>query len=115
MGYYTGSGVVTNGTSAPNLHSAGRDVAEYRSYQRIKGTTTTLNGVSLAYCKSQEGDIDLTNYNWQGGLISFACKGTRKNVSYSQIGGSNLYSLNITDETIQFRAINASGDSGWVS
>lgn len=115
MGYYTGNGVVTSGTSAPSLRAAGWSFGAFTSYQRVKSTTTTLNGVSLAYCQAQEGNIDLTNYTWSGGLIDFAVKGTRKNVSFSQIGGSNLYSLNITNETIQFRGINSSGDTGWLS
>lgn len=115
MGYYTGSGVVTSGTSAPSLRAAGFQFGEFVSYQRVESRVTTKNGVSLSECQSERGDLNLTNYTWPGGLIEFACKGTRKSVSFSQIGGSNLYSLNIVNDTIQFRGIHNSGDTGWLS
>ena len=116
MGYYTGNGVVTGGGSTVSLRSTGPAVGgAYYSYQRTHSTMTTKNGVSLATAQAEKGEINLNFWEWPGHAIEPACRGTTKSVSYQQINGSNLYSLVITDNVVQFRGKQGNFDSGWVS
>lgn len=116
MGYYTGSGTTTGGSSTVALRSTGPAVGgAYYTYQRTTSTVTQKNGVSLAAAQGESGDINLTYWQWPGGAVEAACRGTTKTVSYSQINGSNLYALAITNSTIQVRGKQGSYDSGWQS
>lgn len=116
MGYYTGSGSTSGGGSSVSLRSSGPAIGgAYYTYQRTVSETTTRNGVSLATAQAEQGDMNLNYWQWPGGAIEPACRGTRKIVSYSQINGSNLYSLQVTNETIQVRGKQGTYDSGWVS
>lgn len=116
MGYYTGNGVVTSGGSTVSLRSTGPAVGgAYYVYQRTNTKTTSKNGVSLDTAKAESGDINMTYWQWPGGMVEPGCRGTMKSVSYSQINGSNLYALSIVDQTIQVRGKQGSYDSGWVS
>lgn len=116
MGYYTGSGSTSGGGSSVSLRSSGPAVGgAYYTYQRTTSETNTRNGVSLATAQAEKSDMNLNYWQWPGGAIEPACRGTRKSVSYSQINGSNLYSLQVTNETIQVRGKQGSYDSGWVS
>ena len=121
MGYYTGSGVVTGGGSVVNLRSTGPSIAgAYYTYNRTKTTVTTRNGVSLATAQDAQGTMDMSYYQYPStspvyGTVEPGCKGTRTAVSYSQISGSNLYSLTVTSDIIHFRGKVGTWDSGWVS
>lgn len=116
MGYYTGNGVVTGGGSAVSLRSYGPAVGgAYYTYQRTKITVTTRNGVSLATAQAEQGAMNLNYWQWPGGAVEPACRGTSSSVSYSQINGSNLYSLQVTSNEIQVRGKQGNYDSGWVS
>ena len=116
MGYYSGPGAVSNGGSVVSLRSNGPDVAgPYTTYQRTTSTVTAKHGVSLAAAQASEGNINLTYWQWPGGVIEPACKGTKTNAAYTQIANSNLYDLSVTNETIQVRGVQGSYDSGWVS
>ena len=116
MGYYTGSGSTSGGGSSVSLRASGPDVGgAYYIYQRTISEMNTRNGVSLAIAQAEQGDMNLNYWQWPGGRIEPSCRGTRKSVSYSQINGSNLYSLQVTNETIQVRGKQGSYDSGWVS
>lgn len=116
MGYYTGSGVVSNGGSNVTLRSTGPAVGgAIYTFQRITSTVTIKNGVSLAVAQAASGDMNLGYWTWPNGAIEPACKGSRSFASYSQINGSNLYMLQTTEETIQIRAKQGSYDSGWQS
>lgn len=114
MGYYTGNGETTGGGSSVSLYEHFIWYGAHNVYQRTKSTTTRKSGVSLETAKNESGDINMQTYqfNWGGNWHwSPNCKGTKKNVSYSQIGGSNLYELSITNETIQAKL----DDGGWIS
>lgn len=116
MGYYTGSGETTGGGSAVTLRSTGPAVGgAYYTYQRTTTVVTQKNGVSLATATSEQGDMNLNYWQWPGGAYEAACRGTKKSASYSQINGSNLYALTITNETIQVRGKQGTYDSGWQS
>ena len=116
MGYYTGSGVTSGGGSTISLRENGPAVGgAFYLYQRTTTSVTTRNGVSLATAQAESGDMNLNFWQWPGGAVSPACRGTRRSVAYSQINGSNLYALVITDETIQCRGKQGDYDSGWVS
>ena len=116
MGYYTGNGITTNGGSTPSLLSTGPGpFGAWYVFNRTQSTVNTKNGVSLAACQNEKGDMNLNYMQWPGGAVTPACRGTRRIVSYSQIGGSNLYSLQVTEEVVQVRAKEHTYDSGWVS
>lgn len=121
MGYYTGSGVVTGGGSTVSLRSFGPSVGgAYYTYNRTNSTVVTKNGVSLATAQAARGSIDMSYYQYPSGspvpgLIEPSCKGTNSSVGYSQISGSNLYSLTVTSNEVQFRGKVGTWDSGWVS
>ena len=114
MGYYTGNGVVTGGGSVVSLRSSGPAVGgAYYTYQRINSTVTTKNGVSLATAQAAAGDMSLNYWQWPGGAVEPASRGTRSSVQYSQINGSNLYQLQTTSESIAVRGKQGTYDSGW--
>ena len=116
MGYYTGNGVTSGGSSVPNLVRTGPDIGgAYYIYQRSNSTVTRKSGVSLEVAKAASGELNMNYWTWPGGRVEPGCRGTRSQVSYSQIGDSNLYELSITNETIQVRGKQGSYDSGWVS
>ena len=116
MGYYTGNGTTTNGGSTVSLRSSGPSTAGvYYTYQRTNTTVNVKNGVSLATAQAAAGDMNLNYWQWPGGNVEPACRGTRSSTAYAQIDGSNLYALTTTSETIQVRGKVAKYDSGWVS
>lgn len=116
MGYYTGKGVVTGGGESVQLRDSGPAVGgAYYLYIRTVSLANVKNGVSLETAKGAHADMNMTYWQWPGGAVSPNCRGTRKLVQYSQINGSNLYSLTVTDETVQCRGKQAKYDSGWIS
>ena len=116
MGYYSGNGETSSGGSAVSLRSSGPAVGgAYYTYQRTTTVVTQKNGVSLATAQGESGDMNLNYWQWPGGAVEAASRGTKKSVAYSQINGSNLYALTITNETIQVRGKQGSYDSGWQS
>jgi len=116
MGYYQGSGVTASGGSNVSLRSTGPAVGgAFYVYQRTNTTTTTKLGVELATAQGENGDINMNYWQWPGGMVEPGCRGTMKSTSYSQINGSNLYALTITNQTIQVRGKQGTYDSGWVS
>ena len=116
MGYYSGNGETSGGGSSVSLFCNGPAVGgAYYGYQRVKTEVNVKNGVSDVTAKAAQGDMNLTHYQWPGGGVTPACKGSKTSVSFSQINGSNLYALTTTEETIQFRAKQGNFDSGWMS
>lgn len=116
MGYYRGSGVTSGGSSVPALTRTGPEFGgAYYVYQRTNATVTRMSGVSLDTAKSMQGDSALNFWQWPGGAVEPGCRGWRREVSYSQIGDSNLYELTVTEEQIQVRGRQGAYDSGWVS
>lgn len=116
MGYYSGNGVTSGGGSTTSLRSTGPAVGgAFYVYQRVKSEVNTKNGVSLETAKAAQGDINMNYWQWPGGMVEPGCRGTRSSATYSQISDSNLYTLQVTTETIQVRGKQGSYDSGWVS
>ena len=117
MGYYTGSGEVTGGGSTVSLMSYGPSVnGGYHIYQRTNSSTTRKGGLRYEEVKDVRSVMSMTFWRRDAySLVVPACRGTRKDVSYSQIEGSNLYELVETNEQIQVRVVEGDYDSGWVS
>jgi len=120
MGFYTGSGITVGGsdTITPFATYVFRD-GEHQVKQWIKSSTTSKRGVSLESALNEHAennmspvsDTDETS-STTGGItysktVTFQdAKGTRKSVSYSRIGESNLFELTITNETVQVKIDN---------
>lgn len=116
MGYYTGNGVTSGGGSTVSLRNTGPAVGgAFYVYQRVKATVNRKSGVSLETAQAANGDMNMNYWQWPGGMVEPACRGTRSSVSFAQINGSNLYELVTTNETVQVRGKQGSYDSGWVS
>ena len=102
MGYYNGNGVTSGGGNT--IQSLGVLVFNgvHNVYQRVVSTVTKKSGVSLDAAKAEQSSVNLTHhvFGWADLYPWTQAKGTRKNATYSQIGDSNLYELNITDETL---------------
>lgn len=120
MGYYTGNGATTGGSSTVGLKETIYWYGEHCIFQRKTTTVTQKNGVSLATAQGTQGSITLSNQQFTNSagnvwVISRGCKGTTVNVSYSQINGSNLYAMNIT--TTKNEVMDQAGWSptGWQS
>lgn len=113
MGYYQGDGVETGGgESCSPINSYLLNGAQHTVHRRTITTNVVKNGVSLSDAKSEHGDETLSSWwpdtTWIPAFTPQA-KGSRKSVSYSQIDGSNLYSLNIANEVYQAKLDNG----GW--
>lgn len=114
MGYYTGAGVVSGGGTRVSLRSTGPAVGgAYYAYQRVISETTVRNGVSLSTAKAAGGDINLDYWQWDGGMVEPAARGTEDSSSYTQIGDTNLYVLTTVHDVIQVRGKQGTYDSGW--
>lgn len=113
MGYYSGNGVITGG--GHNIRQFGSLVygGAHIVMQKTVSAVTTKNGVSLATAQAETSSLALATktFSWANIYPWVGCCGTQKDVSYSQINGSNLYQLVITNKTMT-----ASGDGGstWV-
>ena len=102
MGYYTGNGVTSGGGNS--IQSLGVLVFNgvHNVWQRIVSVNTKKAGVSLETAKAEQSTVNLTHhiFSWANLYPWTQAKGTRKNATYNQIGDSNLYELNITNETL---------------
>ena len=110
MGYYKGNGVVVGGgESVSPINSYYLNGSQHTVHRIDISVITMKNGVSLSTAQSEHGDESLSSW-WADStwIPSFtpAARGTRKTVSYSQIGGSNLYALSITNETFKAKLDN---------
>lgn len=113
MGYYNGNGVTTSG--GDNIRVFGSLVygGAHIVQQKTVSTVTRKSGVSLQTAQAEKSSLSLktATFSWANIYPWVGCCGTQKDVSYSQINGSNLYDLVITNKTMT-----ASGDGGssWV-
>ena len=102
MGYYNGNGVTSGGGNT--IQSLGVLVFNgvHNVWQRIVSVNTKKSGVSEAMAKAEQPFVNLVHhiFPWANLYPWTQAKGTRKNATYSQIGDSNLYELNITNETL---------------
>lgn len=118
MGYYTGNGVVTGGGSSVGLYEHFFWFGAHNVYQRTNSSTNKKAGVSLSTAQAAQGSCDMQSHQFSWSIangtanhLSPNCKGSKSNVSYSQIDGSNLYELVTETETVQAKLDNGS----WVS
>lgn len=115
MGYYNGSGVVASGGSNVSVYEYFVFFGPHNVYQQIDAEVTRKSGVSLSTARGTKSSISMSDNTFTFGSgawhISPNCKGTRRNVSFSQLNGSNLYELQISNETIKARLDNGA----WVS
>lgn len=103
MGYYTGSGVITGGGESTSTLKSLYWYGVHCIRQKIVTSTVRKAGVSLATAQGTHDVCNLTPVSGGTGdlaWIIYDAEGTRKTVSYSQIGDSNLYELNETNETL---------------
>lgn len=104
MGYYQGDGVVVGGGSSARTLKAGYEYGAHAIRQRSVTSTLRKAGVSLS--AAQAAAVASDNLSAIGGgygsgaWVIFDAEGTRTTADYSQIGGSNLYELNIVTETL---------------
>jgi len=102
MGYYNGNGVTTGGGNS--IQSLGTLVFNgvHNVWQRIVSETVKKAGVTKSTAQAETSSVNLTHhvFSWANLYPWVNAKGTRKNAGYSQIGDSNLYELNITNETL---------------
>lgn len=105
MGYYNGNGVTTGGgeTYATLRTFAILGGGSFKVSQKNVFVNRRKSGVSLEQAQAEHESHNLhAVYGGTGAFawIVFDAQGTRKSPTYSQIGGSNLYELNITEETL---------------
>ena len=105
MGYYTGNGHTTGGGSAVSVLMSGPYYGgQFCILQRIDSVVTVKNGVDENTAKNEKATVNLTSWRFDNTATPIpACKGSRHHATFSQIAGSNLYSLSITDETLYVR------------
>ena len=115
MGYYQGSGEVIGGGTRIDVLEAFPWYGTHHIHQKVKTVNTVFHGVSRATAQDPSNDgwcnmhTFTANIAW-GQFYAVDAYGTKRSSSYSQIDGSNLYELTVTDETYQ-----ANLDSGaWV-
>lgn len=117
MGYYTGSGVTSNGGESTRTLRTWAILGAGNPMSVRQKTVTSVNrksGVSLETAKANHTTESLTTVYGGSGLLAwiiFDAEGTRTIVGYSQIGDSNLYELTTTTETYSAWRSNDSGRS----
>lgn len=106
MGYYTGAGVVTGGGESirpiKNLWWYG----SHTLLQKTETLVTTKPGVSLHTAQAEHATSDLapaSDGSGDSSWVLYDVRGTRTTPHYSQIGGSNLYELTVTTETLSVK------------
>ena len=114
MGYYTGTGVTSGGGSTVAAFESRIWDGYHTAFQKKTTVVNRKPGVSLATAQAAEGSVNMSHHTFGSGFLTrtyFNCKGTQVNVSYSQIGESNLYELTTTTDTIQVKEDNGAWQS----
>ena len=109
MGYYNGNGVVSGGGSAVTPFESRIWYGYHTAYQKRTTKVNRKLGVALATAEAADSSSSLNHHTFTQGMVTrtyFNCKGTEVNVSYSQIGDSNLYELTTTTTVIKVREDN---------
>ena len=109
MGYYTGSGVTSSGGESVSIAETFVFYGAHNVYQNTVSTVTRKSGVSLGTAQNEHSTINMNVNQFTWGSASHwtpNAYGTRKDVSYSQIGDSNLYDLIVTNSTIKCKMDN---------
>lgn len=103
MGYYNGSGMVSNGGETTRTLKSFYEWGAFAIRQKSVYSTNTKPGVALATAQAAHASDNLTAVSGGSGNLAwiiFDAEGTRTTVNYMQISGSNLYELNVTTETL---------------
>ena len=115
MGYYTGNGVTSAGGESVNVFQSMWWYGYHTAYQKKITTVNRKPGVSLSTAQAAHASISMSNHTFPDGPYVtrnyYGCKGSQVNVSYSQIGESNLYELVTTTDTIQVKEDNGDWQS----
>lgn len=115
MGYYTGAGVTSGGGSTVGVFEHFVWFGAHNVYQKTTSVTTRKSGVSLNVAKSvdSECNMSMNRFTWGNGCFHYSmnCRGSQRQVHYSQMGDSNLYEMTIEDQRIKAKL----DDGGWVS
>lgn len=114
MGAYTGSGIVSGGGSSTNVFQTMIWYGFHTCYQRKTTTNTVYPGVTLARAQQEESSISMSELYIVSGMVTRLypnARGTQKTANYTQIGGSNLYELSVTNDSIAAKEDNG----GWVN
>ncbi len=101
MGYYTGDGFTSGGAESTRTLKSFYEWGGFAIRQKTVSSTVKKPGVSLADAQSVHTEDNLTAIAGGSGSLAwiiFDAEGTRTLVSYSQIGESNLYELDVTTE-----------------
>lgn len=132
MGAYTGSGIVTGGGESirPLTSLSFKDQNGGLNYyfveQKERQTATVFPGVTRQTAQATEASSSMSELvlDWwwastggDGGYqlwVVPSCKGTRTDPRYTQISGSNLYELDVTETHAWERhRLNRNAWSGW--
>lgn len=115
MGYYSGNGIVSGGgesirpLSALSFKDQNGNLNYYFVEQKDRQTTTVSPGVSLSTAQAAASSSSLSElalewwWSSTGGgggsqlWVIPSCKGTKTDVRFSQIAGSNLYELDLSE------------------
>ena len=103
MGYYTGNGVVSGGAEEISIAQTALVGEVLNVFRKDVRSVVRKSGVSLATAQAAHASMTSQKAQlWDGSWFFWvaSAKGTKKDVTYSQIGDSNLYELNITNETL---------------
>ena len=106
MGAYTGNGIVTGGNES--IHPI-KNLWWYGSHTLLqKSVTSVLSkpGVLLSTAQDTHASSNLLPVADGSGTLAWVLydvRGTRTSVNYTQIGGSNLYELTVTTETLSVK------------
>ena len=103
MGYYSGNGETIGGNESTRTLKSFYEWGAFAIRQKSVTKTVRKSGVSLATAEGTHATDELTAIAGGSGDLAwviFDAEGTRTVIAYSQIGGSNLYELNVTTETL---------------
>ena len=114
MGYYTGTGVITGGSETVHpLQLVLFDGIYHAIDQKTRTKTTVKRGVRRETAIGASGSQNISNYviyklvtgenSSYSEYVVPSCMGTKTDVSFSQINGSNLYELAETETRLQIR------------
>ena len=97
MGYYTGNGVTSGGGEEISIAQTALVGEVLNVFRKDVRSVVRKSGVSLADAKASHSSMTSSKAQlWDGAWFFWvaSAKGTKKDVTYSQIGDSNLYELN---------------------
>jgi len=106
MGYYSGNGVIVGGGETNNVLRSFAILGggSFQVRQKNVYSTKKFSGVSLQTAQESHESGTFTPISGGSGTYAWICfdaSGTRVTPSYSRIGDSNLFELNVTTEVLE--------------